>query len=135
MTHGYTLHLLPMSSTKPALKITTLYKNLCREYLATVPSVQTKTAAGQKGRKRRRRGEACLSYCSHCFSLRVCNPSQGGRLEAGAQGGCSCSICSWCGVLNGNVCHWLICSNVWSLVSRTVWEGLGDVVLLREECY
>lgn len=42
MTHGYTLHLLPMSSTKPALKITTLYKNLCREYLATVPSVKTK---------------------------------------------------------------------------------------------
>lgn len=47
-----------MSSTKPALKITTLYKNLCREYLATVPSVETKqnkTSSRAEGEERRRR--------------------------------------------------------------------------------
>lgn len=29
----------------------------------------------------------------------------------------------------------LLCLNVWSLVGGTVWEGIGDVVLLEEICH
>lgn len=31
--------------------------------------------------------------------------------------------------------HRLICLNVWSLVAGIVWEGVGGVVLLEEECH
>ena len=36
---------------------------------------------------------------------------------------------AWCGGLNENGPHWLICLSAWSLAGGTVWEGLGGVVL------
>lgn len=38
----------------------------------------------------------------------------------------------YCGCLNEKGLHSLICLNSQSLVSASVWEGLGDVVLLEE---
>lgn len=35
----------------------------------------------------------------------------------------------WCGGLNENSSHKLICQNTWSAISETIWEGLGDVSL------
>lgn len=41
----------------------------------------------------------------------------------------------WCGALNENAPHRLMCLNTWYPVSRTVWEGLGGVALLKEMCH
>ena len=42
----------------------------------------------------------------------------------------------WCFEdLNENIPYRLICLNAWSLVSGTVQEGFGGVVLLEEGCH
>ena len=44
-------------------------------------------------------------------------------------------IVRFCGSLNDNFFHKLICLDTWSSVGRTVWEGLGGVVLLKKLCH
>jgi len=34
-------------------------------------------------------------------------------------------MCAW--EVGIYTCTWCVCFNIWSLVSRTVWEGLGGV--------
>jgi hypothetical protein len=41
----------------------------------------------------------------------------------------------YCGGLNENGTHRLICLNAQSPLGRTVWEGLGGVASLKEMCY